>query len=182
MANKVPASVANPKRSDKIPAWIAFHRCLSGNMEKRIFDMKRQSGFTLIELMIVVAIVAILAAIALPAYQSYTKRAKFSEVIAAVGPAKTAVEVCVQGWAGTSAALGNSCATAGRNALSGASAVTQNFASAAVTNAAGVITVTGTAAAALDGSTYSLVTSGAVQAGRQVLWKISGSCVTDGKC
>ena len=46
--------------------------------------MKRQSGFTLIELMIVVAIVAILAAIALPAYQSYTKRAKFSEVIAAV--------------------------------------------------------------------------------------------------
>ena len=182
MANKVPASVANPKRSDKIPAWIAFHRCSSGNMEKRIFHMKRQSGFTLIELMIVVAIVAILAAIALPAYQSYTKRAKFSEVIAAVGPAKTAVEVCVQGWAGTSAALGNSCATAGQNALSGASAVTQNFASAAVTNAAGVITVTGTAAAALDGSTYSLVTSGAVQAGRQVLWKISGSCVTDGKC
>lgn len=182
MANKVSASVANPKRSDKIPAWIAFHRCLSGNMEKRIFDMKRQSGFTLIELMIVVAIVAILAAIALPAYQSYTKRAKFSEVIAAVGPAKTAVEVCVQGWAGASAAVGDSCATAGQNALSGASAVTQNFASAAVTNAAGVITVTGTAAAALDGSTYSLVTSGAVQAGRQVLWKISGSCVTDGKC
>ena len=74
--------------------------------------MKRQSGFTLIELMIVVAIVAILAAIALPAYQSYTKRAKFSEVIAAVGPAKTAVEVCVQGWAGhlqrLATAIGNS--------------------------------------------------------------------------
>ncbi|MGS3150201.1 type IVa pilus major pilin TapA [Aeromonas sanarellii] len=58
--------------------------------------MKKQSGFTLIELMIVVAIVAILAAIALPAYQTYTLRAKFSEVIAATGPAKTAVEVCVQ--------------------------------------------------------------------------------------
>ena len=66
--------------------------------------MKKQSGFTLIELMIVVAIVAILAAIALPAYQTYTKRAKFSEVIAAVGPAKTAVEVCVQGYTGSSLA------------------------------------------------------------------------------
>ncbi|WP_429171859.1 prepilin-type N-terminal cleavage/methylation domain-containing protein [Aeromonas rivipollensis] len=58
--------------------------------------MKRQSGFTLIELMIVVAIVAILAAIALPAYQTYTLRAKYSEVVAAAGPAKTAFEVCAQ--------------------------------------------------------------------------------------
>ncbi|MCR6556277.1 prepilin-type N-terminal cleavage/methylation domain-containing protein, partial [Aeromonas sp. CPF2-S1] len=47
--------------------------------------MKRQSGFTLIELMIVVAIVAILAAIALPAYQDYTRRARASEVVAATG-------------------------------------------------------------------------------------------------
>lgn len=56
--------------------------------------MKRQSGFTLIELMIVVAIVAILAAIALPAYQNYTKKARFTEVIAATGALKTAVELC----------------------------------------------------------------------------------------
>lgn len=102
MANKVSASVANPKRSDKIPAWIAFHRCLSGNMEKRIFDMKRQSGFTLIELMIVVAIVAILAAIALPAYQNYTKKAKMTELVASSGGLKTTVEVCVQTGTGCS--------------------------------------------------------------------------------
>ena len=56
--------------------------------------MKKQSGFTLIELMIVVAIVAILAAIAMPAYQTYTKKAKFSEVRAATGSLKTAAEVC----------------------------------------------------------------------------------------
>jgi len=152
-----------------------------GNQE-RIFDMKRQSGFTLIELMIVVAIVAILAAIALPAYQSYTKRAKFTEVIAAVGPAKTAVEVCVQGWAGVSSAVGDSCATAGLNALSGASAVTPSFAGAGVSNASGIITITGTATTTLDSSTYKLITSGAVIPGAQVLWTISGSCVTDGKC
>ncbi|WP_447831925.1 pilin [Aeromonas salmonicida] len=58
--------------------------------------MKKQSGFTLIELMIVVAIVAILAAVALPAYQNYTKKAKMTEVAAASGTYKTAVEICVQ--------------------------------------------------------------------------------------
>ena len=50
-----------------------------------------QKGFTLIELMIVIAIVGILAAVALPAYQDYTIRAKMSEAIALLGEGKTSV-------------------------------------------------------------------------------------------
>ena len=52
---------------------------------------KMQKGFTLIELMIVVAIIGILAAVALPAYQDYTKRAKVTEVILAASACRTLV-------------------------------------------------------------------------------------------
>lgn len=64
-------------------------------MMKQIQNRSGQSGFTLIELLIVVAIIGILAAIAVPQYQTYTKKARFSEVINAVSPFKMGVEACV---------------------------------------------------------------------------------------
>ncbi len=92
-----------------------------------------QKGFTLIELMIVVAIIGILAAVALPAYQDYTVRAKVTEGLALAGGAKTAVA--------ENAANGAPYASGWT-----APAATKNVASVAIDPAAGFITITYVAA------------------------------------
>jgi type IV pilus assembly protein PilA len=73
--------------------------------------MKRslQQGFTLIELMIVVAIIGILAAVALPAYQDYTKRAKLSELILAASACRTTITEVYQAGTFTPAVNGWGC-------------------------------------------------------------------------
>lgn len=139
--------------------------------------MNKQKGFTLIELMIVVAIIGILAAIALPAYQSYTARANFSEIISAASPAKTAVEVCVQ--TGTPADCNNLTDQAGWTVAAGVNTVVIGG------SAAGgyTVTVTPTAAngiAATD--TYVLTTQQNVTATTGVTWTVSGGCLNSGYC
>lgn len=57
---------------------------------------KFQSGFTLIELMIVVAIIGVLAAVAIPAYQNYTIKAKVGSALSSVSSIKTAIGMCIQ--------------------------------------------------------------------------------------
>jgi len=62
----------------------------------QMMKKQAQAGFTLIELMIVVAIIGILAAVAIPAYSDYTAKAKISSAMSAVDGVKTAVALCVQ--------------------------------------------------------------------------------------
>jgi type IV pilus assembly protein PilA len=135
---------------------------------------KTQQGFTLIELMIVVAIIGILASIALPAYQTYTKKAKFSEVVIGTSSIKTAIEICAQDLA---TVVGCTTNALGTNSMPPAVAAAGNITSIAATD--GVITATAVGTNGLNSETYILTPTFA--AGK-VTWVRTGTCVAASIC
>jgi len=154
----------------------------------------KQSGFTLIELMIVIAIIGILAAIAVPQYQTYTNKAKFSEVVSAVGPFKSGAELCVTdngltAWGSGVCDSGATVGAAGSNATAElpASITSQTSGQvASVSILGGVITaVANNTTPANSGKNYILTgTLNGTAASNLVTWarNSTSTCVAAGIC
>ena len=124
-----------------------------------------QKGFTLIELMIVVAIIGILAAVALPAYQDYTVRAKVSELILAASSARTAIAENLQSDPAATASMG----------VGVTINVIGKIATANVSDA-GLIVVTGSTASTSTGQAVTLtVTPTANTSTGTITWSCAGT-------
>ena len=126
-----------------------------------------QKGFTLIELMIVVAIIGILAAVALPAYQDYTVRAKVSEVVLAASGGKTAVSEAYQ-------TLGHMPATTSAGITSQVSDYVASTAYAYVSATSGTLTATASGKEAKMAS-GTIVLTGTADTNGVVKWVCTGT-------
>ncbi len=139
----------------------------------------RAKGFTLIELMIVIAIIGILASVAVPQYSNYTKRAKFTgEVVYQTAQFKAAVSVCIQDKNVSPIVACGHATAANPNNVPAALANVGVLTSLDVT-ADGQITAVGNGE--VDGDTY-ILTPVYTPATNTLTWTVSGSCLTSGLC
>ncbi len=147
-----------------------------------------QKGFTLIELMIVVAIIGILAAVAIPAYSNYTKKAKFTEVVQATQALKSAVEVCgADNGTLTGCDAGSNGIPANVDSNSATTAAIGKYVRSIATGAGGVITATAVGASnsahqGLNGENIILSPTFSSTAG--ISWAVTGSstCLAANLC
>ena len=134
-----------------------------------------QKGFTLIELMIVVAIIGILAAVALPAYQNYSNRAAFAELVLAVSPLKTAIEIAIQ----TRNPSGLTDLNSSAFGIPAVVAVASTVHGASVVNGSIIMIWRTNDGAPLANTTYILT---AATITPPVQWLEGGTCLTSGLC
>jgi type IV pilus assembly protein PilA len=140
------------------------------------YKKQAQQGFTLIELMIVVAIIGILAAVAIPAYQNYTIKARFSDVVGVTSAVKAAMAECIQ----TNNDITLCDTYVKLNVV--APVANTNVSGVAITATTGIITATGTTAA--GGYTYILTPPATpLTAGSTTMnFAVSGTCVAANAC
>ncbi|MEC5210021.1 type IV pilus assembly protein PilA [Psychrobacter sp. PL15] len=137
--------------------------------------MDIQKGFTLIELMIVIAIIGILAAIALPAYQTYTKKARFTEVVLAAISVRSNIDICFQDK--DNYTLSN-CDSFSKIGVDAAQVTTSNNVnSIMIAPMTAVITVKGEPS--VDSVTYTLSPTAS---NKSLTWTTGGTCVAKRLC